>query len=164
MLSGVSVTAHPSLGFTWYLDPDAQEFLSEIPAATTTTPDTGEFVVWVDPTIGSVFGHYDVDFEPSDNATVPAWSQSVDMPRDNSTSVSLDTVAIPSPAYIHGHLVDPNSAPVDGGEIKLFQVLTDTSICGMVTHAPDGCPIPAPLLGRGTSDAGGELRLTLPRP
>ena len=163
-LAGVSVTAHPSLAFTWNLEGNAQRFLSEIPAAISTTPNTGEFVVFVDPVVSGVFGHYDLAFEPSDNATVPLWSTSVDMPRDNSTSVSLNTLKIPEPAFIHGHLVDPNGGAVEGGEIKLFQVVTGTGLCDMVAHAPPGCPVPAPLVGRGTSNGHGELRLAIPRP
>ena len=78
--------------------------------------------------------------------------------------LTLDTLKIPAPAYIHGHLVDPNGAAVEGGEIKLFQVVTSTGLCDKVAHAPAGCPIPAPLVGRGTSDGTGELRLAIPRP
>ncbi len=163
-LMGVSVTAHPSLGFSWNLEGDAQRFLTEIPPATTTTPNTGEFVVWVDPIVATVFGHYDLAFEPSDTTLVPRWSTQVDMPRDVSTSVSLDTLQIPAPAFLHGHLVDPNGVGVQDGEIKLFQVVTNTALCSMVAHAPAGCPIPAPLVGRGVSDAMGVLRLAVPRP
>ncbi len=163
-LTGVSVTAVPSLQFSWNLEGDAQRFLTEIPAATTTTPNTGEFVVFVDPVVSGVFGHYTLTFEPSDTTTVPAWSTEVDMPRDDSTSVSLDTLEIPAPSFIHGHLVDPMGGSVVDGEIKLFQVVTSTTLCDMVAHAPTGCPIPAPLVGRGTSDMAGELHLAIPRP
>jgi hypothetical protein len=163
-LTGVSVTAHPSLEFSWNLEGDAQRFLTEIPAATTTTPNTGEFVVFVDPVVSGVFGHYQLAFEPSDSTTIPQWSTEVDMPRDDSTSVSLNTLEIPAPSFIHGQLVDPDGAGVQDGELKLFQVVTSTTLCDMVAHAPAGCPIPAPLVGRGTSDMTGELRLAIPRP
>jgi hypothetical protein len=43
-------------------------------------------------------------------------------------------------------------------------VVTSTTLCDMVAHAPTGCPIPAPLVGRGTSDMAGELHLAIPRP
>ena len=151
-LTGVSITARPALSFTWNLDGPAQEFLGEIPAAITTTPATGAFVVWVDPTVAGVFGHYDLAFEPSETGLVPQWSTTVDMPRDNSTTLDLSTLRIPQPAFLHGNLVDPNGNPVQGGEIKLYSTATTAGFCTTLAHPPANCPIPAPLVARGVRE------------
>jgi len=54
-LGDVSVTARPSLRFVWSLDPDSQAFLTTIPPPTTTTPNTGEFLLWVDPNLADTW-------------------------------------------------------------------------------------------------------------
>lgn len=163
-LSGVSVTARPALNFTWNLQGDAQAFLGEIPAAITTTGTGGEFVVWVDPLIAGVFGHYDLSFEPSQIGVVAQYSTTVDMPRDSSTSVALDTLQIPAAAYLHADLVDRMGNPVEGAEIKLYQVGANMDVCDLVAYPPAGCPVPAPLVARGTADTAGEARLAVGRP
>lgn len=163
-LSGVSVTARPALNFTWNLTGDAQAFLGEIPAAITTTGSSGEFVVWVDPIVAGVFGHYDLSFEPSQSGVIPQWTTTIDMPRDSSTSVALDTIKIPAPAYLHAGLVDRMGNPVEGAELKLYQVGIDPGLCEQVAYPPANCPIPAPLVARGTADTAGEARLAVGRP
>jgi hypothetical protein len=48
--------------------------------------------------------------------------------------------------------------------LKIFQ-LPDVapSYCEELRNAPANCPIPAQLLGRGTSDVAGTVRVSLPR-
>jgi hypothetical protein len=164
-LGNVAVTARPSLRFNWSLDPDAQQFLAQIPAATTVTPETGDFVVWVDPFVADVWGHYDVAYEPATGSAEPAWTEAdVEIPRiQNLTSQSLGQVTLPSAAFVHGQLSDPGGGAVATGELRIFGVTTDLSLCNEVAHAPPNCVIPAELLGHGTSDDQGIVRLILPR-
>lgn len=162
----LSITARPSLRFQWSLDPVSRAFLtSEIPPATAVTADSGDFVVWVDPYIAQVWGHYDVAFEPQDGSDVPSWTlPDVEIPRvNNLTTVPLD-VTIPDAAFIHGALADPSGGAVVGGELRIYEVITDLSLCSQVAFPPQNCVIPAPLVGHGTSDAMGIVRLTLARP
>ena len=51
----------------------------------------------------------------------------------------------------------PTDAP------KIFRMSQGMALCSEVLNAPLSCPIPAVLQGRGASDAGGVVRLTLPR-
>ncbi|HTR51751.1 MAG TPA: hypothetical protein VMJ10_13640, partial [Kofleriaceae bacterium] len=164
-LNNVSVTARPSLRFLWSLDPVAAQFVAEIPAATAVTPDTGEFVVWVDPYVADVWGHYDLAFEPSTGASAPDWTQAdIEIPRVQSQTVdALDPIAIPDAAYIHGQLVDPDGNSVANGELRIFELMTDLSLCSMVPNAPPSCPIPAQLVAHGTSDDTGTVQVALPR-
>ncbi len=165
-LSNVSVTARPSLRFTWGLDADGQQFLAEIPAATAVTPDDGGFVVSVDPFIGDVWGTYDLALEPPTGSQSPNWTiADFQLPRiPNQTSLTVEQVVVPAPAYIHGRIADSGDGDVQGGELRIFQIITDLSLCDQVAHPPSTCVIPAQLMGHGTSDDHGIVRLTVPRP
>jgi hypothetical protein len=165
-LKDVSVTARPSLRFAWSLADQPQAFLAAIPAATAITPSTGEFVVWVDPTITNLWGHYDLVFEPPTTSKYPAraptWVQG-EVAISSGDSLSLEDVTLPDAAFVHGAVTDPDGHPVEGAEVKVFRVNTTLALCSMVPNAPLSCPIPATLQGRGASDPLGLVRVTLPR-
>jgi hypothetical protein len=165
-LGNVAVTARPSLRFAWTLDAATQEFLAQIPQGPAVTPDTGDFAVWVDPFIANVWGHYDLTFEPPAGAPAPSWTvPEIEIPRvQNLTSQALGSLTIPDAAFIHGQLVDPNGGSVASGELRIFNVITDLSLCSQVAYPPPDCEIPAQLLGHGTADDQGAVQLTLPRP
>ncbi len=170
-LKDVQVTVHPSLRFQWSLDASPQAFLSAIPAATTVTLETGEFVVFVDPFLNNddtidIWGTYDLAFEPTATANAPSWIQGeVEIPRDSAqTTVTLPDITLPDAAHVRGRITDPSGNVVEGSELKIFRVdQTFGVLCSEVKNAPTACPIPALLMGRGTSDADGHVRLTLPR-
>lgn len=167
-LKDVAVTARPSLRFLWSLEDSPQAFLAAIPAATATTLATGEFVVWVDPTVAGVWGHYDLVFEPAMAARYPARAPTftqgeVEIPRGDLDVVTLPEVWLPDAAFVHGVVADGAGEPVEGAELKVFRVNTTFTLCGMVKNAPASCPIPALLEGRGASDGDGMVRVTLPR-
>ena len=164
-MSKVSVTARPSLRFQWSLDKAPQQFLSAIPVATTITPDTGEFVVYVDPFIGDIWGHYDLDFEPPVSARAPNWT-AADIAIDRvtgQTTKSLERLTIPDASFIHGRITTAQGDPVDKAELRMFQLVSNTTLCAEVAH-PGDCVIPAQLQGHGTSGVSGIAWLTLPRP
>lgn len=165
-IAGANVTARPSLRFQWSLGGGEQDFLSQIPAPTGVTTNSGDFVVWVDPFIAMTWGTYDLDVEPASGDDVPSWTiANIDIPRDASqTTLTLGPVMVPDAANIHGYLVDPAQNPVDGGELRVFSLAADTSTCDQSPYHPTPCVIPAPLVGHGTSDMSGTVRLTLPRP
>ncbi len=164
-LKDVSVTARPSLRFTWSFPDAPQAFVSAIPAATTLTPDTGEFALWVDPTIATLWGHYDLAFEPASKARAPSWVRNdVEIPRDTTlTTVSVDQIRLPDAAAIRGLVVDADGIEVEGAEVKIFRLSASLALCAEVLNPPSSCPIPANLQGRGDSDTAGIVRLTLPR-
>jgi len=165
-LGDVSVTAQPALRFKWSLDGDPLAFLDAIPAATSITPATGDFVVWVDPLVADVWGHYDLDFETPTGSISPSWTQSdIEIPRVlGQTTFDLGDVTLPPAAHVHGRITDPGGTVVQGADLRIFQIMTDTSLCTQVADPPDQCQIPAQLVGSGTSDDQGWVRLTLPRP
>lgn len=164
-IANASITATPSLRFAWSLAPGDQDFLTQIPAATATTPESGDFVVWVDPYLAGVWGHYDLSIEPASAADTPLWTVSdIEIPRAGQPVLTLGDVAVPDAANIHGRITDPTGTPVEGGELRVFSLGADPSLCTQVSYPPMGCVIPAQLVGHGTSDGLGVVRLTLPRP
>lgn len=165
-IPGVAVTAQPAVRFMWSLDAPRQAFLSEIPTATAITTDAGDFVVFVDPIVAGSWGSYDFALEPAVGSGSPNWLvPQVDLPREpNRTDFDLGSVAIPTAANIHGRIVDRNTTPVPGGEIRIFTIPSDPTLCMQAQHAPAGCPIPAILEGHGPSDDAGVVRIRLARP
>jgi hypothetical protein len=165
-LGNVAVTARPSLRFLWTLDAAPQAFVAAIPAATAvTTPDDGQFVVWVDANIAQIWGDYDLVFEPPATSRAPTYVKTeVEIPRDGTLdSVTVDDIVLPDAAFVHGRITGPGGQSVENAELKLFLVSSELKLCSEVAHAPSSCPIPAQLQGRDTSDAGGMFRLALPR-
>lgn len=171
-MKDVVVTARPSVRFLWNLEAGPQSFLGAIPAATTTTPNTGEFVVFVDRSFdnvmpgqaGTVWGHYDLSFEPAKKSE-PSWTVSnVELPRDAPTdTLDVGTVQLPDGAHVRGFVFDGAGALLEDAEVKLYRVQTDLALCSETRNEPQDCPIPALLVGRGTSAKDGVVRLTMPR-
>jgi hypothetical protein len=164
-LTNVTVTAQPSLRFLWTLDTAPQTFVAAIPRATAVTPETGEFVVWVDANVAQVWGHYDLQIEPPTTALAPTYVKAdVEIPNvDMLDAVTLGDITLPDAAFVHGRVTGPTGEPVENAELKLYLVSTELSLCSEVPHAPPSCLIPPQLLGRNTSDAKGAVRLVLPR-
>lgn len=164
-VKNAAVTARPSLRFLWSLEPGPQQFLEAIPASTTTTDDTGVFVVWVDGGIGTTRGSYDLLIEPPVTSLAPTYARpDAIIPMDATvTTLDLDRIDLPSAAYVHGQLNDGRGQPVANAELKLYAVSTRLDLCSQVSHAPSSCPIPAVIQGRSTSDTTGTVRIVLPR-
>jgi hypothetical protein len=163
-LNNVAITARPSLRFLWSLDAAPQAFVSAIPVATTVTPETGEFVLWVDAIVDQIWGNYDLMIEPPTTTSAPTYIASVVIPRVATLDAfSVGPLTLPDAAYVHGQIDDSAGVPLEGAELKLYLAATPGSLCSEVAHAPASCPIPARLQGRNTSDTKGAVRLVLPR-
>lgn len=163
----VAVRATPSLRFKWSVDAATLPFLDGgIPAATAVTSAAGDFVLWVDPYIGATWGYYDLDLDPPRTAGLPRWTKTeIAIPRmQNLVSLSIDDIVLPEAAYVHGAITDPVGGLVDGGELGVFQIVTDTTPCVALGRSADQCAIPARLVGHATADGHGIVRLALPRP
>jgi hypothetical protein len=168
-LGHAAVTARPSLRFLWALDPAPQAFVAAIPAATAlTAPDTGEFVLWVDPNLPNVaqsWGDYDLLIEPPIDAAAPTIQTRYPIPRASALDAAMvPDIALPDAAHVHGRITGPDGHSVENAELKLYLVSTQLTLCSEVAHAPSSCPIPARLQARNTSGGDGTVRLTLPRP
>jgi hypothetical protein len=165
-LADVSVTARRSLRFLWSLDATNQSFLDEIPASTTTTPESGDFNVWVDPALADAWGGYDVTFETPKGSAAPNWViPDVEIPRMASqTAIQLGDVAIPDAAHIRAKIVDLAGNPVEGSALRVYQLPTDNLLCMQASHAPQDCRVDARVLANDESDGQGIVRLELARP
>jgi hypothetical protein len=165
-LGDVSVSARRSLRFLWSLDAVDQAVLDEIPAATAITPASGKFVLWLDPSVASTWGHYDLFFETPDTSSAPNWLiPDFEIPRiPGQMTIDLENVTIPDAAFLRAKIVDGNLAPVEDSALRIFRLSDNDSLCREVTNAPIECSDDAKVMGHGESDDGGIVRLTLPRP
>lgn len=165
-LADVSVTARRSLRFLWSLDAPDQAFLDEIPAATAITPETGAFVVWIDPAVAGTWGHYDLFFETPDNSPAPNWSiTDVEIPRiPGQMTIDVGTVTIPDAAHLRALVVDPSGGSVAASSLRVFRLSDNEAVCDQVSNAPAECAGDARAMGHAESDEAGIVRLTLPRP
>ena len=164
----MSITARPSLRFLWSLDPDDQQFLSSIPPSTTVTPESGEFVVWVDPKLAGIPGYYDLVLEAASGSRAPnAVITGVVAPTtSNQAELDVNVYDLPFPAYVRSKIIDDKGMDLEGAELKLFKTEDFATLCLEVSHPPMNCVAAATmatLMGRGASDSDGEVRLTLPR-
>jgi len=164
-VANVSVTARPSLRFLWTLDAASQVFVASIPAATGVTLPTGEFILWVDPSVAQIWGHYDLVFEPPSTMRAPSFLKPDFAIPQVATfdTLDLDKVAMPDAAYVHGRITGPDGVPVPDAELKLYEISTEVNLCSEVAHAPTSCPIPAQLQGRNAASNDGAVQLALPR-
>jgi hypothetical protein len=167
-IKDMSVTARPSLKFLWSLEEGPQEFVSAIPPSVSVTPDSGEFVVWVDPFLGDIWGNYDLVFEAASGSLAPNLVKPyIEIPRiTNQTTVPLGVYNLATPAYVRSVIVDDRGNPLDGAELKLYKTEDFGALCREVTNPPMNCmtlATTATLISRGASDEDGEAHLTLPR-
>ena len=158
-VANVAVTARPNADYLATLETDAQAFAAQLALGTATSDDTGEFVIWVDPPLVTA-SSYDLSFEPPDDADAPRWSvpQAV-MPTTRITSMNAGPFIAPEAARVHGRITDPTGRTLGGGELRIFRQ-GEARTC---PTSPATCVSAAVLLGRGTADDEGIVRLTLPR-
>jgi hypothetical protein len=164
-IKDMSVTARPALRFLWSLTPSTQAFLAAIPPATSVTPESGEFVLWVDSALANATGFYDLTFEGASGSNAPTLT----IPAIPAPAADGDYVGIydlPYPAFVRSKIIDDKGANLEGAELKLFRTEDMGALCSEVLYPPLNCrtvATTATLLGRGASDGDGEVRLTLPR-
>jgi hypothetical protein len=167
-IKDMSVTARPSLRFVWNVETADQAFLTSIPPSTAVTPESGEFVLWVDQPPGDLWGFYDLTFEAADGSNAPTVTiPAVGVPPVTAMGmVDLGVYDLPFPAYVRSSIYDDKANYVEGAELKIYRTEDFASLCSEALHPPANCTNlanAATLLGRGTSDENGEVRLTLPR-
>ncbi len=166
-IANVAVTVTHAPRFTWNLPAGPQAFLSDIPTSTAVTDAGGGFSVYVDPIIADVWGVYDFAFDPPTGSAYPTWSLfdfEVDhVPLGMEPTMTVPPTAIPDAAHIHGLVTDSEGDPVPEADLHIYQT-RDQSLCTAALYPPPGCSIPAQVLGSGTADDMGEVRLVLPRP
>jgi hypothetical protein len=167
-LGDVSVTARPSPLFRWSLDDRHHDFLAKIPPASAITLANGEFVVWVDPTLGDTWGYYDLMLETPASSHAPNWQVTdIEIPRDpNLTTFSLrpERTRIPEASRLRGIVVDLEGNAIEGSGIRVYQIDPNPMLCGTYGNVPESCTPDARAVGGGESDKKGVFRLTLPRP
>ncbi|CAN5623700.1 hypothetical protein BH11MYX1_BH11MYX1_25550 [soil metagenome] len=161
----LSVTALASVHFSWTEPEDAAAFLAGIPAPTALTSDDGSYVIYVDPYVAGVWGHYDLEFDAPSGVSSASWVVAdVEIPREaNLATVTLPDATVPDSAYFRANLADPGHLRVGGGELRIFSIASDSSLCDRVPYPPANCVIPAQLLGHAASNETGALKLALPR-
>lgn len=163
-IGNIAVTARPSQRFIWSIDSAARDFVAEIPAASTVTTHAGDFVLWVDPYLAGTWARYDIEFEVQKDSDIANWVYpDIEVPRMQQTAVSIGDVLVPDSALLRGTLTDLSDLPVAGGEVAIYLVMTDTSLCSFVLYPPTNCTIAARRMAAAVSDPQAIATLALPR-
>jgi len=112
-----------------------------------------------------VWGYYDLEFDAPAGVSIASWTlPSLAIPRDPSlATLDIPDATLPDTAYLHGQLADPNHLRVSDGELRIFAISTDSTLCSEVPYPPAGCVVPAQLAGHAASGDDGTLKLALPR-
>jgi protocatechuate 3,4-dioxygenase beta subunit len=162
-VEGVTVTAQPALRIALTLDAATQAILSSLQPPTATTKADGSFFVWVDPDLDGAAPLYDLDCVPPAGARTPRWTFHDVMLKNATDNVVMGAQALPRGRHVRGRVVDEYGAPVTGSEVRLYQIVTDASLC-MASNMPADCTLPAALRSVDRSDGDGVVRLVLPDP
>ena len=160
-LQGVSITSTPSLAFSSELDDDSREFLNELAPANESTNNQGEFVVWVDASIGQFASQYDISIEPQTSSGAPRWNVPSIAP--SSAGVDLGVVALPAASFVRSHVLARGGGAIEGADVRLFAAPAPTT-CGNGNGSGQPCTPAAIELGSDVSDANGLVWFALPRP
>jgi hypothetical protein len=158
-IKNIAVTARPNASYLDGLDSTTQRFALQLSLAAATTNDAGEFVIWVDPPLAAASA-YDLVFEPAEGVNAPRWS--VDravVPTNRMISLAAGPFVAPDVAHVHGRITDPTGRALAGGELRVFRQ-GQAIVCASANAT---CVTAPTLLGRGTADENGIVRLTLPR-
>ncbi|MEP6865661.1 MAG: hypothetical protein ABJE66_33890 [Deltaproteobacteria bacterium] len=165
----LSVTAKPSLRFLWSAPPDLAAFIAEIPAPTAVTDPAGDYAIYVDRSVDlfpdTLWGHYDLELDAPAGVAIASWTlYDIEIPRDPSLqTLDIPDATLPDTSYLHGQLADPNHLRVSDGELRIFAISTDRTLCSQVPYPPTDCAVPAQLAGHAASGDDGTLKLALPR-
>jgi hypothetical protein len=161
--TGVTMVAKPALRFTLSLDTATQVLVSALQPPSGTTQDDGSFFVWVDPDLAGLVASYDLEAQPSAGARVPRWTFPDVEVADASTNVDKGALTLPRGRHVRGRIVDGTGEIVAGSEVRIYEPVSDVSLCSVAGLAAD-CVLPAALRALDRSDDAGIVRLVLPDP
>ncbi len=158
---GVVIQAEPAQRLALTLDADAQAQLKTQQRPLATTLADGSFFVWVDPELVGTLASYDLSCDPPEGARVPRWSFRDIGVASLVENVELGGLTLPPGRHVRGIVTDDHGAPVAGAELRLFEIVTDSTLCGL-GRLPADCVLPAALRARDRSDDQGVVELIVP--
>jgi len=161
--TGVTMVAKPALRFTLALDTTTQGVISNLQPPSATTQEDGSFFVWVDPDLAGLAASYDLEAQPPAGARVPRWTFPDVSITDTSANVDKGDLTLPPGRHVRGRIVDRLGEVVSGSEVRIYEPLTDVSLCNIAGLSAD-CVLPAALRALDRSDDQGIVRLVLPDP
>ena len=161
----------PSLRFSWPAPPDLAAPSSPRSRRRRRSPTAnGDYAIYVDPLPGrpvprTLPGHYDLELDAPAGVAIASWTlHDIEIPRDPGLqTLDIPDATLPDTAYLHGQIADPNHLRVSDGELRIFSISTDSSLCTEVPYPPADCMVPAQLAGHAASGDDGTLKLALPR-
>jgi hypothetical protein len=159
---GVVITIVPNALYAATLSDPLQRQLSGVVQTGSSTSSNGEFAVFVDPEIGGVPALYDVNFEPPQDSLLPSW-QKQGLSVDRMNGLDLQDLELPPAAYVRSPVLDPADQPIEGAEVRLYEIPVAIGPCGENDPSP-GCNLAAILRAQALSDGSGEVHLVLPDP
>lgn len=154
-----TIEARLSEAFRQDLDDDDRARVDGLQLPSTTTDQSGRFVLWLDDTLAATEAVYDLRFLQAD-PLAPQWSvRGVRMGEQTQfATVEIGTITLPSAAYARGTVRDLQGAPVGGAELRWFELQDDADTCG----AALGQPCASVFRGLSDADDRGWVMLILP--
>jgi hypothetical protein len=161
---GVVVSVVPNASYSATLPEQLQTRLAEAVATSETVHSDGQFAVYVDPSIAGAPAIYDINFEPPQHSLLPSWQTSSVMV-DPLTGYDTGDFDLPEAAYVRGVVYDPDDEPIEGAEVRLYEVPPSILPCQETLEPADPtCAQKAILRALTISDSGGSAHLVLPDP
>jgi hypothetical protein len=159
------IEARPSALFRQGLDHEVLEAaVAALPVATTTTDDSGRFLLWLDRELVGQAASYDIDVTPPIYSGAPSWSvDDVSMPSDG-MPLDLEPIELPEASFARATVRDARKKPVPGAEVYLYELPPEDYCADLMEPAPGDCDPPAKLRGLWRSDKEGIVRVVLPDP
>jgi hypothetical protein len=154
-----TVEARLSEAFRQSLGDDERALVDGLLLPSTTTDQSGRFVLWLDEILSDTEAIYDLRFLQAD-PLAPQWSvRGVRMGQQTQfATVEIGTIALPSASYARGTVRDLQGAPVVGAELRWFELQEDADTCGAAT----GQPCASVFRGLSDTDGDGWVMLVLP--
>lgn len=125
-VAGATITASPSPDLLAKLAGTDLARVASTRFPQTTTDDSGNFVMWLDPALAGESAVYDFEIVPPAGAGAPRWSKA-DVMLDAGapyTTHKIGVVQLPPASYARG-LITAGGEPVPGAELRLYELFPD---------------------------------------
>jgi hypothetical protein len=164
--AGMVVSVVPNASYAATLSEDLQRKLGEVVTVSEPSDDDGQFAVYVDPVVAGGDVQYDVLFEAPLSSLLPSWQKQA-LSIDRVNGIDLGDFDLPPAAYVRSPVTGPDDEPIDGAEVRLYDIPADLLPCleGRPGPGPDDPACAQKAILRARAEAvDGEVHLVIADP